>query len=376
MLSMRDALDRLYRTKLQLLAVLSGVAGIILLVAARSLQHNPELHWLSNLPLTDIGSALFTTGLLGVAFEYIDRKDGDDRATERLHRVLQQEAPALRKAVYDALAFSPDGLKEIASPELLGRITRNSLELQLGSGPLADAVYGDVQRQILDAPERWHDLDIDATLTPWTDGPATGRCAMFVATVKTTYRTRPAKPVMHFACVSDMQEYRELDADPSTWAWYFQPIDGLDGASPDVFQLVQFTIDGHEQPVRRTKRKGAQVFTASLAEMPKSKDVTISYTYRVLVQQAGHLLFLGITQPTNGIKVSLNYEGSGIRYVSALDFIASDRSATVLRTPTSVPARSVDVSFEGWVFAKSGVVFVWVLNGESTKVADSLESFA
>lgn len=361
---MRDALDRLYKTKLQLLAVLSVTFGVLLLVVVHTAKKQPAFAWLGNLPLTDIGSALFTTGLLAVAFEYIDRKDGDERATERLHRVLQEEAPALRKAVYDALAFSPDGLKDIASPELLGRITRNSLQLQLSDGALADAVYGDVQRQILDASERWYDLDIDATLTPWADGPDAGLGAMFVATVKTTYRTTPAQPIMHFACVSDMEEYRDLDSDRSAWAWYFQPIEGLDGASPAVFQLVQFTVDGHERPIRRSKRKGSQTFTASLADAPRGKQVTISYTYRVLVQQAGHLLFLGITQPTNGIKVSLNYEGSGIRYVSALDFIASDRPATVLRTPSSVPVRSVDISFEGWVFAKSGVAFVWVLDVE------------
>lgn len=361
---MRDALERLYKTKLQLLAVSSTLAGVFLLVTAQVLDVGSAPGWLTVVPLTDVGSALFTTGLLAVAFEYIDRRDGDERAAQRLRLVLREEAPALRQAVYDALAFSPDGLRTIASPSLLGRITRNSLELQLGNEALAGAVYGDVKQQILDAPERWEALDVSATLTPWADGPAAGRGAMFVATVRTTYRTVPAHAAMQFACVSDMDEYHELQADPATWAWYFQPINDLDGASPAAFHLVQFIVDGHELPIRRTKRKGAQLFSVALGDRRGTDEVTITYTYRVLVQQTGHLMFLGISQPTNGMRVSLHYGDTGIRYVSALDFIASNRPVNVLRTPESVPARSVDIAFDGWVFARSGVAFVWVLDSE------------
>ena len=362
---MRDALDRLYKTKLQLLAVLSVVFGIALLLLARMLEISTELSWLADLPLTDIGSALFTTGLLAVAFEYIDRKDGDERANQRLRQVLREEAPAIRDAVLDGIAFSPDGLKNVSSPELLERLTRNSLELQLGSGALAEAVYSDVRHQIIDAPERWHDLDTSISLTPWTDGPATGPGSMFVATVRTTYRTTPGSPTMRFACVSDMAEYRELEADPSIFAWHFEPITGLDGASPEVFELVQFTVNDHERPIRRTKRRGSQVFTTALGDAASTgEDVAITYTYRVLVQRAGHLLYLDIPRPTNGIKISLWYGDSSIRHVSALDFIASGRPARVLRAPKNVPARSIDITFDGWVFAKSGVAFVWVLESE------------
>jgi hypothetical protein len=187
---------------------------------------------------------------------------------------------------------------------------------------------------------------------------------MFVATVRTTYRTVPAHAVKQFACVSDMEEYHDLASDSASWAWYFEPVNGLDGASPEAFELVQFTVDGHERPIRRTKRKGTQVFSAALGEPGGTEEVSISYTYRVLVQQAGHLMFLGVSQPTNGMRASLHYGGSGIRYVSALDFIASNRPANVLRTPSGVPARSVDIPFDGWVFAKSGVAFVWVLDSE------------
>ena len=188
---------------------------------------------------------------------------------------------------------------------------------------------------------------------------------MFVATVRTSYRTVPGNTTLRFACVSDMTEYRELIADPATEVWYFQPVAELDGASPAVFELAQFTVNGHDRPIRRTKRRGSQVYTVALgAAASTGEEVVLSYTYRALVQRAGHLLYLEIPRPTNGIKVSLWYADSGIRYVSALDFIASSRAARVLRAPKTAPTPSVDIAFDGWVFAKSGVAFVWVLEEE------------
>ena len=127
---MRDALDRLYKTKLQLLAVLFTVFGIALLLLGHATNLSTAVPiWLSDLPLTDLGSALFTTGLLAVAFEYIDRRDGDERANQRLRQVLREEAPAIRDAVFDSLAFRPEALKDVASPEFLDRISRSTLEL-------------------------------------------------------------------------------------------------------------------------------------------------------------------------------------------------------------------------------------------------------
>jgi hypothetical protein len=84
----------------------------------------------------------------------------------------------------------------------------------------------------------------------------------------------------------------------------------------------------------------------------------------VLVQRHGHLLYLDLPRPTKGLKVQFNYSDAGIRRVNTLDFIASAQPARVENTPDSVPARSVDIGFDGWIFPRSGVAFVWVLEDE------------
>lgn len=215
------------------------------------------------------------------------------------------------------------------------------------------------------AKERWRDLDISVALTPWEGAASSGRPPMFVATVRWEYRVVPTSPLMRFSCVSDHDEYRDLLRDPSTTqAWYFEPIAGLTAASDDVFELVQFTVDGKTRSVRRTKRKDAQTFTASIGTEKTKKEVAIAFTYRVLVQQHGHLLSLSIRAPTKGLKVEFWYGGCGFRYVNVLDFIASAQRPRITRTAASAPTPSIEVGFDGWAFPKAGVTFVWVLEKE------------
>jgi len=137
----------------------------------------------------------------------------------------------------------------------------------------------------------------------------------------------------------------------------------LNGASDEVFELVQFTVDGKPIKIRRSKRKTAQTFTAMMPDEDQ-REVTVAYTYRALVQQHGHLLYLDIDKPTKGLKIGFSYGGCGIRYVNTLDFVASAQPTRIAQSPGSVPTQSVEISFDGWVFPRSGVAFVWVLDEE------------
>jgi hypothetical protein len=202
-------------------------------------------------------------------------------------------------------------------------------------------------------------------LSPWTDGPETGAGSMFVATIRWEYRVRPATPTVRFACVADRDEYRELLRDPTTVSvWYFGHPTGIDAASRDAFELVQCAVNGTDRPIRRTQRKGSQLYTSTIPETTADEEITISCTYRVLVQRHGHLLYLDIPRPTKGLQVQLWYGDCGIRRVNTLDFIASAQEPRILRSPASVPTPSVEVGFDGWIFPKSGVAFVWVLEDE------------
>ncbi|MEV6831187.1 hypothetical protein [Amycolatopsis sp. NPDC051102] len=363
---MPDLLHQLYRTKLRLAGLVTAIAGIGLLFAAQAVATTSTLSWLVAWPTNQLGTTLLSAGVIAVIFEYYARKESEALAAERFRAVIRQEAPAIRDAVLDSFAFDPTALKNIASPETLDRIAANALGLRLEDQALAQDVYADVRNQIIGAPERWHDVNVSVDLAPWTAGPTTGRGSMFVATLRWEYRVTPANSTMRFACVSDLAEYRDLLRDQATTsAWYFGQSSGLDAASRDAFELVQLAVNGKERTIRRTQRQGAQLYTAGLGTTAMSGEpVTVAYTYRVLVQRHGHLLYLDLPRPTKGLKVQFNYSEAGIRRVNTLDFIASSQQSRVEHSPEAVPARSVDIGFDGWIFPRSGVAFVWVLEEE------------
>lgn len=65
----------------------------------------------------------------------------------------------------------------------------------------------------------------------------------------------------------------------------------------------------------------------TLADKAVNHEVTLSYTYRVLVQRHGHLLYLDVPRPATGVRVRLDYTTAGIRRVNVLDYFASPDTA-------------------------------------------------
>jgi len=201
-------------------------------------------------------------------------------------------------------------------------------------------VYTDLSEQVIRSNERRHDVNASVALSQWEHGPASGRGAMFVATVRWEYRVVPSSSVLRFSCVSDLDEYHEVRRDPtSTATWYFQPIGQIDGASKEAFQLLEVTVDGEPLRTQRSTRAGTQIYTANLVSeaLLEQREVVIAYTYRVLVQQNGHLLHLDISRPSRDLKIQFWYGDCGIRYVNVLDYIASAKRVRVSQTPPSEP---------------------------------------
>ncbi|MGJ5825988.1 hypothetical protein [Streptomyces ossamyceticus] len=363
---MSSPLERLYKTKLALLSTIVTVVGIALMVIAHWASGSMAVGWLNALPVMDVGSALFTTGLIAIAFAYIDQTDGEKRANARLRKILVEEASAMRDAVVDGFAFAPDSLTNVASDKTLDRIVENTLGIRLGDKELAADAYRDLKEQIIGAKQRQEDAHVSVALTPWKNGPASGEGSMFVATISWESRVTPPNRILRFSCVSDKNLYRELSVDPaSTVAWYFGRNSGLDAASPAVFDLVQVAVDGKNQSIRRSVRKGGQVLTCTLDDEVTGKDeVTISYTYRVLVQRHGHTLHLDLSQPTKNFRAELWYGDCGIRRMNVLDYLSGPRQPRYRHLEASDPSPSVEVAYEGWTFPKGGVAFVWVLEDE------------
>lgn len=361
-LYMSSPFYRLYKTKLTLLAVICVATGASLLVLTSWTEPLLDWSWLRRLPAAEFGSGLLFTGVVAIFFQFWGWKDAQEHSRQEQERLIQNGAPAFVDAVVDALAFRPESLTNVASSETLDRIIRNCLGLRLGDQQLAHDVYADLRQQVVRARSRNYDAQVSVALAPWNEGPPSLDGEMFTATIRWQYEVESLSSVMRFSCVSDEDEYRRLLQDPtSTTTWYFKPAAGLNGGSPDAFELVQFAIDGVEQKARRTARAGTQVYTVHIdsATEQQGERHKVSYSFRALVRRRGHVLHLDIARPTKGLNVEFFYGGCGIQSVRVLDYIASAKQPHIASLPPSAPTPSVSLSFDGWVWPKGGFGFVW-----------------
>ncbi|MCF6476538.1 hypothetical protein FAF44_50645 [Nonomuraea sp. MG754425] len=361
----RSALHRLYSTKLVLYAVIGGLAGLALLVVVNVEPAVLETGWIRYVPLKDIGTALLSTALIAVLFEYLEGEDAESRVDERLTRLFPALADTVVSRVLDRFSAESRELPRAMAPEAIDRLATNALSARLGDRELAEEVYADLRAQVIATKERLRDFQVSITLSRFTAGPPSGTGSFLEAVTRCEYLTRDVPERLRFSCVSDIAEYRTLVRDPeSTFEWYFEPVGGLHGGSAAAFELFHFTLNGREQQIRRTRRTTSQSFLVdNLAAPPHEQGMArVSYAYKVLVQRNSHMLNIDVAQPSRGFRVQLSYGACGIRFVNVLDFIAGAVEPRILHTPG--PAPTVSIGFDGWVFPKSGVAFVWVLDEE------------
>ncbi|MFI5708996.1 hypothetical protein [Kribbella sp. NPDC051620] len=361
---MRDPLQRLYQTKLALLAVIFVVVGAALLVVV----HWPDLlpAWTSGLPLTDLGSALFTTGLVVIAFEYVDGRDSEERADARLRATIRSEAPAIREAVIRGFAVETDDLKRVATPQLLDQIAENSIGLRFGGHQFASEVYGDIRHQAINAEERWYDARVQIDIGDPVKSSAAS-VPTFDVTVRWQYRVVPHHRFRRFVVVGDRRRYDELSTySGETSAWFKSPISGLPLSDPATFRLLQFTLDGEERQIDRHVDDGSQTYSVDVGAeaVAAGEPVVISFTYVTRTVKDGHVLRFDVDRPTRGLEVELNYEGCGISRMRMFDYVSRAGAA---RTFPEVPAsngRQLRFAYDGWLFPRSGLIFTWTLDSE------------
>lgn len=365
--NMRDLLARLYQTKMILFSLTMTVAGVLLIVLAQQVGAWDIPGWVKLVPYGEIGGILIGASLLSIWLDRLFRREQEATDDLRLRKVLKDQAPVMRDAVLDAFAANDEDLTRVATPETLDRLVQNSLALRLDDQQFAAEIFTDIRDQAINAVERWHDLTLHINLTPL---PATKtRPAYFTVTVRTEYTTTPHHQQRRFICLSDRREYNELSkTHGDTTAWYLKPRGDFDAGHRQSFELLQFSVDGQQRTIRRTSRSHSQTYTSTVGTdiVKAAKPVTISYTYRTITPQHGHLLFFDIEKPTRDLNITLDYTGTDIATISAIDLVPSVRPTRTEHSPPQIPTKTIRLEIDGWTFPRSGIAFIWVLESESS----------
>ena len=356
---------RLRRLKAALLAVSFTLAGILLMMLNAWLAslRLGDWQWLHALPLGELGGTLFGAGLLSTFFEYTFRRDQERAVTERFRQTIREEAPALRDAVIEAFRFDRQDVARIATPELLDDLARTSLGLRFGDPAFGREVYADIRHQAMAAEERWYDARVDATLGI-PRGRSSAPTPFFDLRVRWEYTVTPRHRFRKFAVVSDRQRYDQLVAERGeTSVWYRRPVPGLAVSDPEVFALEQFTVNGTPVPFTRQVDEVSQVYNVDLGEqvIQQEQAVVISFSFRTRTLRSGHVVHLDIDRPTRGLDVELRYDPEQVGQMRILDFASIGEGGRLTQVPNTPTLR---YRYDGWLFPRAGMVFVWTLPDE------------
>ena len=358
---------RLRKTKAFLLATSLTLAGV-LLIMLNGWVSNLNLgvwDWLHALPIGELGGTLFGAGLLSTLFEYTFRKDQEEATVEQFRQIIHEQAPAMRDAVIEGFAIHPEDLKRVSNPDLLDDIAANVMALRLGDEQFAREIYTDIRDQAIRAAERWYDVEVRIRLSSALERSTNGT-PLFDVTVEWEYTTVPSSATRRFACVDNREEYTDLREDlPATSAWMMVPRPGMNASSKESYELLEFTVDGRPQTIRRATRKSGQTYTVHLdAKSRTGEAVRLRQIFRTITPCWGHRLFFELPQPARNMALSLDYTNTDITHMRVSDTVASARPVHVVRSPQEVADKVVKVSADGWLMPKSGFAFTWTLEKE------------
>ena len=322
-------------------------------------------NWLHALPIGELGGTLFGAGLLSTLFEYTFRKDQEEATVEQFRQIIHEQAPAMRDAVIEGFAIHPEDLKRVSNPDLLDDIAPNVMALRLGDEQFAREIYTDIRDQAIRAAERWYDVEVRIRLSSALERSTNGT-PLFDVTVEWEYTTVPSSATRRFACVDNREEYTDLREDlPATSAWMMVPRPGMNASSKESYELLEFTVDGRPQTIRRATRKSGQTYTVHLdAKSRTGEAVRLRQIFRTITPCWGHRLFFELPQPARNMVLSLDYTNTDITHMRVSDTVASARPVHVVRSPQEVADKVVKVSADGWLMPKSGFAFTWTLEQE------------
>ena len=369
---------RLLKTKAALLAVSFTLIGILLIMlnawlATLSLG---DWSWLHHLPLDEVGGPLLGAGLVSTILDYSYRRDQEDVAIQRTQQAIVDLSPAkLWSVLCEGLARHPAELARLTPPERLDDAAAAIMAQRLGDEQFAREIYADIRDQAIRAAERWYDVEARVRLSTAVERSTAGTPLLDV-TVEWEYTTVPSGSERRFACVSDRAAYNALRGDiPATSTWFMAPRPGMDARSQKSYELLELTVDGRPQPIRRTVQATGQTYRVQLDDAAQSgKPVRIRQIFRTSTPAWGHRLFFELPQPARNMSLAVDYTNTPIADIRVSDTVATFQPSQLVRTPEAAVGKVISLNARGWLLPKAGFAVTWTLESELPHDAEHREA--
>ena len=369
---------RLLKTKAALLAVSFTLIGVLLIMlnawlATLSLG---DWSWLHHLPLDEVGGPLLGAGLVSTILDYSYRRDQEDVAIQRTQQAIVDLSPAkLWSVLCEGLTCRPAELARLTTPERLDDAAAAIMAQRLGDEQFAREIYADIRDQAIRAAERWYDVEARVRLSTAVERSTAGTPLLDV-TVEWEYTTVPRGNERRFTCVSDRAAYNALRGDiPATSTWFMAPRPGMDARSQESYELLELTVDGRPQPIRRTVQATGQTYRVRLDDVAQSGEpVRIRQIFRTSTPAWGHRLFFELPQPARNMSLAVDYTNTSIADIRVSDTVATFQPSQLVRTPEAAVGKVISLNARGWLLPKTGFAVTWTLESELPHDAEHREA--
>ena len=369
---------RLLRTKAALLAVSFTLIGVLLIMlnawlATLSLG---DWSWLHHLPLDEVGGPLLGAGLVSTILDYSYRRDQEDVTIQRTQQAIIDLSPAkLWSVLCEGFTRHPAELARLTMPERLDDAAAAIMAQRLGDEQFAREIYADIRDQAIRAAERWYDVEARVRLSTAVERSTAGTPLLDV-TVEWEYTTVPSGSERRFACVSDRAAYNALRGDiPATSTWFMAPRPGMDARSQESYELLELTVDGRPQPIRRTVEATGQTYRVQLDGAAQSGEpVRIRQIFRTSTPAWGHRLFFELPRPARNMSLAVDYTNTPIADIRVSDTVATFQPSQLVHTPEAAVGKVISLNARGWLLPKTGFAVTWTLESELPHDAEHREA--
>ena len=163
----------------------------------------------------------------------------------------------------------------------------------------------------------------------------------------------------------------------ATSTWFMAPRPDMDARRREAYELLELTVDGRPQPIRRSTRATDQTYSVDLDNEARSgKPIRICQVFRTMTPQWSHRLYFAVSQPTRGWSLRLDYTDTNITEVHINDTMATTPASSIIHSPEAVPGKEITIETSNWLLPQSGVAFTWATNNElpQTKQPEAVAS--
>lgn len=361
-------LERILRLRVEVVLIsLLSISLVLFILSYLGQMHRWD--WVKPLPLVALATTALSTGIIGVIYEWIIRRDAFEQLRGTISQLSRAERPVLAREVASTIVTDDTILHHFIGTNNAERILMAALTAASGNTELADGVRRGVVDGALRADDYWENYRARIFVTDSHDLIESDQSidSFFNFVVGIRYEMKLRKSVFRFGATTSLDDLKVMMLDRAfDGSWLVAPSKPYESLDESLFSLQQIRVGGISLDLSSRSDPGRLIFAAESSQLGTlvGQRVEVEYRYRFKFDKRGHIFVVNVRVPTRRASYEFDFSDSSIVHMNVFDFLISGSTARVRQGLDASRPRTVEVEASDWVFPGGGVAFSWVLQAE------------